>query len=84
MGKAIKAVGVSHFKANCHALLEQVHVTKKPLSVTRFGKPIADILPSAKVCDRSLWIGSMTNSFCIRGDIVSPATDPDDWECLRD
>jgi len=30
------------------------------------------------------WIGSMKNSMKIKGDIVSPANDEDEWEVLRD
>jgi prevent-host-death family protein len=39
----VKEVAISEFKAKCLALLEQVQKTKKPLRVTRFGKPIADV-----------------------------------------
>jgi hypothetical protein len=36
------------------------------------------------MAERSSWIGSMKNSTRIKGDIVSPATNEDDWEVLRD
>lgn len=41
----MKEVAISEFKAKCVALLEQVRLTKKPLRVTRFGKPVAEIAP---------------------------------------
>jgi hypothetical protein len=34
--------------------------------------------------DREAWIGSMKDSIQILGDIVSPASEQDDWEVLRD
>lgn len=30
------------------------------------------------------WIGSMKDTIQILGDIISPATDEDEWEVLRD
>jgi hypothetical protein len=52
--------------------------------VTKFGKPIADIVPASAVQDRASWIGSMKDSFEILGDIVSPANDLEEWEAERD
>jgi prevent-host-death family protein len=77
-------VAISEFKAKCLALLEQVRATKKPIRITRFGKPVAEVIPPTAVEDRAAWIGSMKNSMRITGDIISPATDEDEWEVLRD
>ena len=38
----MKEVTISDFKANCFSLLNQVQKTKRPLRVTRFGKPILE------------------------------------------
>jgi prevent-host-death family protein len=80
----VKEVAISEFKAKCLALLEQVRRTRKPIRVTRFGKPVAEIVPSTAVVDRDAWIGSMKDSIEILGDIISPATDEDEWEVNRD
>jgi prevent-host-death family protein len=80
----MQEIAISEFKAKCLALLEQVCKTKEPLRITRFGKPIAEVIPPAVVMDREQWIGSMKNSIHILGDIVSPANDEDEWEALRD
>lgn len=80
----MKEVAISEFKAKCLALLQQVRKTRKPIRVTRFGKPIADIVPSSTVIDRDAWIGSMKDSIEILGDIISPANDADEWEVNRD
>ena len=77
-------VSISEFKAKCLALLEQVRKTKQPLRVVRHGKPIVEIVPATEKIDRLEWIGSMKDSVEILGDIISPATDEDDWEVLRD
>jgi len=80
----MQEVAISEFKAKCLALLEQVRATKKPLRITRFGKPVAEVIPPTAVEDRAAWIGSMKDTMKITGDIVSPATDEDEWEVLRD
>jgi len=77
-------VSISEFKAKCLALLERVRKTKQPLRVTRHGKPVAEIVPPTAELDRGQWIASMQGSAETLGDIVSPATDEDDWEVLRD
>ena len=80
----MQEISISEFKAKCLAVLERVRSTKKRIRVTRFGKPVAEVVPPTPVEDRSSWIGSMKNSMRITGDIVSPATDEDEWEVLRD
>jgi len=84
MRKTMHEVAISEFKAKCLALLEQVRATKKPIRITRFGKPVAEVIPPTAVEDRAAWIGSMKDTMKITGDIVSPATDEEEWEVLRD
>jgi prevent-host-death family protein len=80
----MQEVAISEFKAKCLALLEQVRATKKPIRITRFGKPVAEVVPPTVEIDREKWIGSMKDTMRITGDIVSPANDEDEWEVLRD
>ena len=80
----MKEMAISEFKAKCLAVLEQVRATKKPIRITRFGKPVAEVVPPTAVEDRTAWIGSMKGTFEILGDIVSPANEDDEWEVLRD
>jgi prevent-host-death family protein len=80
----MKQVAISEFKAKCLSLLDQVQKTKKPIVVTRFGKPIAEVGPVSPQSPVASWIGSMKGQVKFLGDIVSPANDEDDWEALRD
>ena len=80
----MEEVAISEFKAKCLALLERVRKTRKPLRITRRGKPVAEIVPPTLVEDRASWLASMQGSGETLGDIISPATDEDDWEVLRD
>jgi prevent-host-death family protein len=79
----MKEVAISEFKAKCLAILEQVQKTKTPIRITRRGKPVAEIVPPTPVRSND-WIGSMKDRMEILGDIISPASDPEDWEVLRD
>jgi prevent-host-death family protein len=58
----MQEIAISEFKAKCLALLEQVRATKKPIRITRFGKPVAEVVPPTAVEDRAAWIGSMKDS----------------------
>lgn len=80
----MQEIAISEFKAKCLSLLEQVSKTKKPLRITRFGKPIAEVVPATMIQSREKWIGSMRDSMQILGDIVSPANHESEWEVLRD
>jgi prevent-host-death family protein len=80
----MKQVAISEFKAKCLSLIDQVQKTKKPLCITRFGKPVAEVVPASPKAGAGDWIGSMKGTFEILGDIVSPADDEQDWEVLRD
>jgi prevent-host-death family protein len=77
-------VSISEFKAKCLALLETVRRTRTPIRVTRFGKPVAEVIPPSTVVDRPSWIGSMKDSVQITGDIISPANDENEWEVQHD
>jgi prevent-host-death family protein len=79
----MQEIAISEFKAKCLAVLERVRLTKQPILVTRFGKPVAEVVPPTAVEDRKAWIGSMKGTFEILGDIVSPANDEDEWEVNR-
>lgn len=80
----MKEIAISEFKAKCLALLERVEKTKQPIRITRHGKPVAEVVPAAPMVDRAALMGSMRNSIEILGDIISPASDEDEWEALRD
>jgi prevent-host-death family protein len=79
----MEEISISEFKAKCLALLERVRRTKQPILVTRFGKPIAEVVPPSPATPGT-WLGSMADVIEIVGDIVSPVIEEGDWEALRD
>jgi prevent-host-death family protein len=80
----MEEVAISEFKAKCLALLERVRQTKKPIRITRFGKPVAEVVPPSPDSSQGTWIGSMKDTMQILGDIVSPVVDEADIEALHD
>jgi prevent-host-death family protein len=69
--KSVREVAISEFKAKCLSLLDQVNKTKTPLRVTRRGKAVAEVFPPATRPEEEDWIGSMSDSIEIAGDIIS-------------
>ena len=80
----MEEIAVSKFKATCLSVLEGVRKTRKPVRVTRFGKPIAEVVPPSVPERPAGWLGDMVGTGRIVGDIVSPAADEDEWEVLRE
>jgi prevent-host-death family protein len=80
----MEEISISEFKAKCLAILERVRKMKKPIRVTCFGKPVAEVFPPSPTKQEGEWLGRMRGTAKIVGDIVSPATDPSEWEVLRD
>jgi prevent-host-death family protein len=81
--RPIHEIAISEFKAKCLSLLEEVNKTKTPLRVTRRGTPVADVVPVSPDSEQGVWIGSMSGTLKITGDIVSPVIDIREIEALR-
>jgi prevent-host-death family protein len=83
-GITVEEMAISKFKASCLAVLERVRRTKKPIRVTRFGTPVAEIVPPSEPEQAQRSLGAMAGTIEILGDIVSPAGDESDWEASRE
>ncbi|MGH9717111.1 MAG: type II toxin-antitoxin system Phd/YefM family antitoxin [Candidatus Acidiferrales bacterium] len=80
--KDVEQVAISEFKAKCLSLLDRVSKTKRPLRVTRRGKPIADVVPLTEEPSQHEWLGSMAGTADLTGDVVSPVIEVRDIEAL--
>ena len=80
----MEEIAISKFKATCLAVIEQVRKTRKPIRITRFGKPLAEVVPPSIPERPSTWLGYMAGRGKITGDIISPAAKESEWEVLRD
>lgn len=79
----METIAVSKFKIHCLSVLERVRKTKQPVQITRYGKPVAEIVPPSPPKRGADWMGDMAGTVHILGDIVGPSTDPEDWAILN-
>jgi len=76
-----KTMAAGEFKAKCLQVMDQVHSTRKPVVITKRGKPIAKLVPAGE--SRASAFDSLKGKIEILGDIVSPIVPPEDWDALK-
>ncbi|MFZ1940174.1 MAG: type II toxin-antitoxin system Phd/YefM family antitoxin [Terracidiphilus sp.] len=75
----IATVPAGEFKAKCLKLIDEVAEKRKPIVITKYGKPVAQVVPMpAKQQDI---VGSMRGSVTILGDIISPLDV--EWDAMK-
>jgi len=79
----VEQIAITKFKATCLSVLERVRKTRKPVLVTRFGVPVAEIVPPSARKRPVGWLGALEGTGRIVGDIVAPVAEEEDWEALR-
>ncbi len=79
----MEEIAISKFRATCLAVLENVRKTGRAVLVTRFGEPVAQVVPHHSSNRPKRRLGSRAGTGQIIGDIVSPASAEDDWGDLR-
>jgi prevent-host-death family protein len=68
-----KHVAAAEFKANCLRLMDEVTRQRRPIVITKRGKPIAKLVPiETEAIDL---FGRMAGSIKICGDIINPIED---------
>jgi len=78
----MQEIAISKFKATCLAVLEEVRRTRVPVRVTRFGRPVADIIPPSPVIKPG-WVGCMSEMGEVSDDIVGPIGAFEGWKVRR-
>ena len=77
----MKNVAATEFKAKCLALIDQVHDTGKPITITKRGKPVAVLHPLAEE-DLKPWL-KLRGTIKFYKDPFKPAVDPSEWDALK-
>ena len=83
MRAGVERIALTKFKATCLSVLERVRKTRKPFLVTRFGVPVAQVVPPSVRERPAGWLGALAGTGRTVGDIVAPTTEEEDWEVLR-
>jgi prevent-host-death family protein len=73
-------IAISKFKATCLAVLERVRKTRQPVLVTRFGEPVAEVVPPPPPTRPRGWLGAMQGTGRVLGDLVEPTASAEEWE----
>jgi prevent-host-death family protein len=81
--KLMDTMPISKFKATCLAALERVRATGRPLRVTRFGKPVADIVPAKSSIAQRSFLGAMRGTAEVVGNILEPSSKLAPWKALE-
>ena len=75
----MREIPISKFKATCLATLAEVERTREPVRVTRFGRPIAEIVPPKKNGKKKSWLGCLEGQTEILGDLIDTSEAYGDW-----
>jgi prevent-host-death family protein len=79
----MEEMAISKFKATCLAVVQRVRRTRKPIMITRFGEPVAEVVPPSALPRPEDWLGVMKSSGQIKGNIISPVVNQREWEAMR-
>jgi prevent-host-death family protein len=79
MTKMILEIPAGEFKARCLKLMDEVQATRRPLVITKRGRPVAKLVPVEDEVP-SLF-GRLKGTVTIHGDIISPIEQ--DWHAER-
>jgi prevent-host-death family protein len=77
-----KRIGAAAFKANCLRILDEVERSGEPVTVTKRGRPVAEVKPVKKRERRSI-IGAMRGTVLRYDRPFDPAIEPDEWHANR-
>lgn len=77
----MKTMPAGKFKAQCLAVIDDVHEKHETVVITKHGKPMAKLVPLASEEEKPDSIfGFMRGKITITGDIVGPIVDPEEWD----
>ena len=81
MTTAALEIPAGEFKARCLQLMEQVRTTRRPIVITKRGKPVARLVPVEEAPLRRAIFGCMKGTVTIHGDIVGPTGE--EWHAQK-
>jgi len=76
------AIPISKFKATCLRVIENIRQSGESILITKNGKPVAMVSPPS-LPSTEKGFGYFRGKFKITGDIISPISDPEEWDALK-
>jgi prevent-host-death family protein len=77
-----KTFGVAEFKAHCLQIIDGVDRNGESVTITKRGRPVAELRPVAKQERRSI-IGALKETVLRYDHPFNPAADADEWLANR-
>ena len=78
----MKSLSATVFKAGCLAVLDKVARSGESITITKRGKPVAQLVPVRPTNVRYPQ-DALRGTVHVLGDIVAPVLAPTDWEAER-
>jgi prevent-host-death family protein len=63
-------ISAAQFKAECLKLMDQVEKTRQPITITKHGRPVAQLAPVP--ADADSLFGYMKGTLRVNGDVMAP------------
>ena len=79
----MEKIAISKFTAQCTAIIDAIAETGQPVTITRHGKAVAEIVPARAGSQGKRISGGMAGSLEINGDIVDTSDLWDEEAWLR-
>ena len=79
----MKRIAAGEFKSKCLRIIGQMRKDCEPVTITRYGHPVAILSPVHQVNTTVSIIGAMRGSVLSYDDPFLPTTEPDDWIAVR-
>lgn len=77
-----KVIGAAEFKAHCLRILDEVQRSGESVTVTKRGRPVAEVKP-VEARERRSIIGAMKGTVRKYDRPFEPACDPEEWNAVR-
>jgi prevent-host-death family protein len=77
----MKKISATEFKARCLKLIDQVHDSGTPITITKRGKVVATLNPAGDA-DEKPWL-QLRGTILRYDDPFEPAVDPSEWKALQ-
>jgi prevent-host-death family protein len=74
-----KTMAAGEFKARCLRVMDEVERTRRPVVITKRGRPVAKLVP-ADATEPDAFFGRLAGKIRIVGDITAPLDPPEAWD----
>jgi len=75
-------IAAGEFKARCLQVMAEVERTRRAVTITKRGRPVAKLVPVE--VEAEPFLGSLRRRIRIAGDITKPTKPPEVWETERE